>query len=69
MWLKNNSKNAWLGYNCGTTVVDILPEAVFEVNEADGKLILKNLGAPNWITQAEEPKKVVKEEVKKVSKK
>jgi hypothetical protein len=72
MWLKNNSsKNSWLQYDCGSCKIDILPEAIFEVNDAIGKIILKNIGAPNWITQTEAPKKEIKEvkEVKKVFKK
>ena len=56
MFLKNNSKNSWLKYDCGICFVDILPEATFEVSDEVGKIILKNLGATNWITKTEAPK-------------
>lgn len=65
MFLKNNSKNEWLQYDCGGSFkVDILAESVFEVSDAIGKFILKNLGAPNWITETSAPKPVVVEEEK-----
>ena len=52
MWLKNNSEKEWLGYNCGGgVIIDIKPLSKFEVkNERAAQLILRNLGAPNWIT-------------------
>ena len=69
MFLKNNSKNSWLKYDCGICFVDILPGAVFEVSEAVGNIILKNLGSTNWVTKTEAPKEeVVVEEKPKVKK-
>lgn len=66
MFLKNNSKNSWLGYNCGICIVDILPESTFEVTDQAGEFILKNLGCSHWITKIEKienAEKVVEEKV------
>lgn len=55
MYLKNNSKNNWPQYNCGTMCVDIMAGDIIEVPDAIGELILKNLGSPNWVTKTEKP--------------
>ena len=51
MRLKNNSNLDWLGYYCGDSIIDIPANAEFEVTEKEAQIILKNLGAPNWITK------------------
>lgn len=53
MWLKNNSKNEWLAYDCGGTKVDIKANETFEVSEACGKILLKNLGSDKWLVKVE----------------
>lgn len=63
MWLKNNSQNTWEGYDCGVCKIDILPDAVFEVSDGIGLVILKNLGSKNWITKTDAPVKATKKEV------
>ena len=56
MFLKNNSENSWLQYDCGGSIkVDIAAGATIEVSEAAGKFLLKNLGAPNWLVEVEAP--------------
>jgi len=50
MWLKNNSSNEWLNYDCGCCVIDIHAYAELEVPENVGLYILKRLGHSNWIT-------------------
>ncbi len=72
MWLKNNSKNEWLGYDCGGAKVDIKAEATFEVSESCGQVLLKNLGSEKWLTKVQEEvtptlpveEPIIKEEVK-----
>ena len=54
MLLKNNSKNEWLGYNCGHCVVDIQAESVFNVDDEAGAVILRNLGHPNWVIKLDQ---------------
>jgi len=49
MRLKNNSNNEWLKYDCGDSLIDIKANSEFEVSEKEGHLILRNLGAPNWV--------------------
>jgi len=66
MFLKNLSKTSWMQYNTGSFKVDIAAGATIEVSDAVGKIILKNLGAPNWVVETTEP---VKEEPKKTVKK
>lgn len=63
MWLKNNSSNEWLQYDCGCGVVDIKANSVFEVNDQVGEIILRGLGCEAWITETTAP--VIKKEVKK----
>ena len=53
MWLKNNSKNEWLAYECGGMKVDIKAESTFEVSDACAKILLKNLGSEKWLTKVE----------------
>lgn len=56
MWLRNNSKREWLGYNCGDEIfVDIYAHTDFEVPDKAGILILKNLGCSSWIQQIPDP--------------
>jgi len=64
MFLKNNSKNSWLQYDCGICKIDILPESVFEVSDEVGEIILKRLGSPNWVIRTEKPQEEVKEKAK-----
>jgi hypothetical protein len=54
MLLKNNSRNEWLQYNCGHCLVDIKAESVFNVDEEAGAVILRNLGAPNWVVKLDQ---------------
>jgi hypothetical protein len=70
MWLKNNSSNEWLNYDCGSCVIDIHPHAELEVPESVGLYILKRLGHANWIVkmkeapvQSEVQKTVIEEKV------
>jgi hypothetical protein len=61
MWLKNNSKNNWMQYDLGVCKIDILAESTFEVSDGIGEILLRNLGADNWLVKTEAPKKEVKE--------
>lgn len=65
MWIKNNSKEQWLGYNCGGMIVDIKAESTFEVPKLVGEYLLRTLGAPNWLVETEKPVDIVKDIVKK----
>lgn len=76
MYLKNNSNKSWLDYNLGGWSIDILPKTVFKVDQKEGELLLRNLGADAWLVQVEEaefkafeeankPKEEKKEEPKK----
>jgi len=60
MELKNNSSHEWLGYNCGNCLVDIKANLEFETDDISGRIILRNLGCPQWITKIEEKKEVKK---------
>lgn len=57
MWIKNNSNRGWEQYNCGKEViVDIEPKSEFEIDNASGMVLLRNLGAETWLVQIEGPK-------------
>jgi hypothetical protein len=51
MRLKNNSSNEWLGYDCGHVSIDIRPNSVFEADEQAARIILRNLGCPQWVVR------------------
>jgi len=60
MRIRNNSKLTWLAYDCGESVVDILPETEFEVSEVVGQVLLRNLGCEKWLVKIEAtPKDVI----------
>ncbi len=53
MFLKNNSKKEWLGFQTGIQEVDIKAESVFEVSDADGDVLLKLLGCEAWLVKVD----------------
>lgn len=53
MFIKNNSNNEWLGYDCGGIKVDIKPNTTFEVSESCASVLLRNLGSEKWLTKVE----------------
>lgn len=54
MWIRNNSDQEWLQYNCGKEVIDIKAHSIFEVSEETGTVLLRLLGCKQWLTKAQE---------------